>query len=386
MSPEQPIPELMSLTVQVLGTCLFCSIFAFLWKRSGVVYFGLWSLAWLAFTIAVIVRALYTDTRIPAWGLASALMIFVYCVLLLAAARAGLSGSKANWRTPLRSLLFFPIFLLFAYLLTHSGRPTVGVRAMPALLLAGIYFYNFAVIGGYTGPAGKCFRISLLCLCLLFLQQAIGFLYFHFNGISEWAHYRDLNRLGEFGLGAILTFFALAMWIEIQNDRIAAIAGELDRVRRHSLANQDLDVLTGLLNQAALAKRMEDTAGFHGVVTVCDMDNFKEVNDRCGHLVGDETLRNIGHLLRTSIRGEDEAFRWGGDEFVILFHNQNQDVAHNRMRAIDARLHGFNVRGYGALAISFSWGIAEAHGRPLRETLDEADQRMYEFKRERKKA
>ena len=116
------------------------------------------------------------------------------------------------------------------------------------------------------------------------------------------------------------------------------------------------------------------------------MDNFKDVNDRYGHLVGDETLRNIGHLLRSSIRGEDEAFRWGGDEFVILFHNQNQEVARNRMRAIESRLRDFNVRGYGALSISFSWGTAEAQGRPLRETLDEADQVMYELKRGRKKA
>ena len=57
-------------------------------------------------------------------------------------------------------------------------------------------------------------------------------------------------------------------------------------------------------------------------MTVCDMDNFKDVNDRYGHLVGDEILRNIGNLLQSSIRHEDEAFRWGGDEFVILFHNQ----------------------------------------------------------------
>jgi diguanylate cyclase (GGDEF)-like protein len=218
------------------------------------------------------------------------------------------------------------------------------------------------------------------------VQQGVGFLYFHFAGVNqEWVAYRAYNRLAEFGLGAILTFFALALWIEIQNCRIVEIAGELDRVRRDNLANQDLDGLTGLLNQSALAKRLEDISSFHGVVSVCDMDNFKDVNDRYGHLVGDETLRNIGHLLRSSIRAEDEAFRWGGDEFVILFHNQNQEVARRRMRAIEDRLRDFRVRGYGALAISFSWGTAESHDRTLRETLDEADQQMYAFKRERKK-
>lgn len=384
MALANTIPELISLTVQVLGTCLFCSIFGFLWNRSGVVYFGLWSLAWLAQALALIFRGAYDDSHRPLWLYLYALLIFVFAVVLVAAAQAGLSGRKANWRTPLRVLICFPIFLLLAYLLARDGR-TGGYRALQGMVFAAIYFYNFAVVRGYTGAGGNFFRLSLFCFSLLYVQQAVGFLYFHFAGVNqEWVAYRSYNRLAEFGLGAILTFFAMALWIEIQNCRIVEIAGELDRLRRENRANQDLDVLTGLLNQSALATRTEETGTFEGVVTVCDMDNFKDVNDRYGHLVGDETLRNIGHLLRTSIRAEDEAFRWGGDEFVILFHNQNQEVARRRMQAIEGRLRDFRVRGYGALSISFSWGTAESQGRSLRETLDDADRQMYGFKRQRK--
>src|SRR3954468_23404785 len=104
---------------------------------------------------------------------------------------------------------------------------------------------------------------------------------------------------------------------------------ELDRVRRESLTYMDQDHLTGLLNRLALDRRMQDEQGLIGVVTVCDMDNFKSINDHYGHLVGDEILRNVGHLLRGSIRQQDEAYRWGGDEFVILFHNQDRAVARN---------------------------------------------------------
>ena len=81
------------------------------------------------------------------------------------------------------------------------------------------------------------------------------------------------------------------------------------------------------------------------------MDNFKDVNDSYGHLVGDEILRNVGHLLPASIRKQDEAFRWGGDEFVVLFQNQLSAVAGKRMAEIEARLSGFRVRGVGALPI-----------------------------------
>jgi diguanylate cyclase (GGDEF)-like protein len=113
------------------------------------------------------------------------------------------------------------------------------------------------------------------------------------------------------------------------------------------------------------------------------MDNFKDINDRYGHLVGDEILRNIGNLLQSSIRHEDEAFRWGGDEFVILFRNQRTDVAVRRMTDIESRLRGFRVRGLGILPIRFSWGTAETAGRTLRDALDEADRNMYILKRAR---
>src|SRR6185369_9049547 len=115
-------------------------------------------------------------------------------------------------------------------------------------------------------------------------------------------------------------------------------------------------------------------------VAVCDMDNFKSINDRFGHLVGDEILRNVGHLVRSSVRQEDEAFRWGGDEFVILFHNQNRAVVMNRMRELRQRLSAFQVRGFGVMPISFSWGTAELQGGPLRSALDMADREMYVHK------
>src|SRR5437868_13591376 len=128
-------PELISLTVQVLGVCLFCSIFGFLWNRSGVVYFGLWSTAWLAEALALVFRGAYDDTERPLWLYLYALFVFVFAVVLVAAAQAGLSGRKANWRTPLRVLLCFPIFLLAAYLLGREGR-TGSYRALQGIVFA----------------------------------------------------------------------------------------------------------------------------------------------------------------------------------------------------------------------------------------------------------
>jgi diguanylate cyclase (GGDEF)-like protein len=179
------------------------------------------------------------------------------------------------------------------------------------------------------------------------------------------------------------TVAVMATWGARYVSRIRALDAEMERERREAARSLDTDRLTGLLNQAALARRMEEPATFEGVVAVCDMDGFKDINDRYGHLAGDEVLRNVGRLVQTSIRPEDEAFRWGGDEFVVLFHNQLSEVAHRRMADIEARLQAFRLRGAGALPISFSWGTAEARGRALREALNDADRGMYLGKRKR---
>jgi diguanylate cyclase len=220
-------------------------------------------------------------------------------------------------------------------------------------------------------------------LSVLFIEHAITFLYlYNRHSAAVWARYLHYESYWDFMLHCVLAFSAMAMWSESSIDRIRELIAELDHLRRERSHAAELDRLTGLLNQAALAGRIEQ-GDFGGVVAVCDMDNFKEINDRYGHLVGDEILRNIGSLLQSSIRAADEAFRWGGDEFVILFHNQNSEVARRRMGDIAARLGAFQVRGYGMLPISFSWGTADAQGRPLREALDEADRDMYTLKRKR---
>jgi len=253
-----------------------------------------------------------------------------------------------------------------------------------ALVLAFVYFYNFLMLRGHRGVGSRFFRFSLLVLAAAFVEHAFVFLYLYKSGAGPvWARYLHNESYLDFVLHCVLAFSAMAMWSESQIDRIRELGSELDHVRREARHTLDLDRLTGLLNQAALARRVESPDEFAGVVAVCDMDNFKDINDRYGHLVGDEILRNIGNLLQSSIRHEDEAFRWGGDEFVILFQNQRAEIARKRMGEIELRLREFRVRGFGVLPITFSWGTAEAHGRALRDALDEADRSMYVLKRAR---
>jgi diguanylate cyclase (GGDEF)-like protein len=375
--------DLVALNVEILGMVLFGLVFLFLWRHSGIVYFGYWSLAWGLQALALVCVRLYLSTGLVFWLGPYAFFEFAFALALMSAARAGPAKAAGTWRSALRVMLGFPLFLAIVYLLGMQSS-FEGFQAMHGLVLGAIYLYSFLVIRGTLGLGGQLFRFSLLCLAVAFLHNAVVFFYLHQRGgHPHWPRYLQYNSLYDFALLTLLAFSAMAMWIENQRDRIHALTSQLDVVRRDSLKNLDLDGLTGLLNQTALEKRLAGAEGFVGVVAVCDMDNFKSINDQYGHLVGDEILRNIGHLLRSSIRQEDEAFRWGGDEFVILFGNQNPSVVRSRMLEIRTRLNEFQVRGYGALPISFSWGTAEASGAPLRQTLDAADHEMYSYKRAR---
>jgi len=378
-----PAPDVVAVSVQAVGTLVFCLVFLFLWRQSGIVYFGYWSLAWALQVVALLSLRLYFLSAVPFWLGPYALFQFAFALALLAAARAGPSRAAHTWKSALRVLLGFPLFLAVVYLLGLESS-FEGFQAVHGLVLGSIYLYTFFVIRGSVGIGGRLFRFSLLCLAIAFLHNAAVFFYiYNRGGRPQWPRYLQYNSLYDFGLLMLLALSAMAMLIQSQHDRIDSLAGELDAVRRDSLKNLDLDRLTGLLNQSALERRMEKGEPFSGVVAVCDMDNFKTINDQYGHLVGDEILRNIGHLFRSSIRQEDEAFRWGGDEFVILFGNQNLPVVKARMLEIRRRLSDFQVRGYGALPISFSWGTAETPSGSLRQLLDTADHDMYSYKRRR---
>jgi diguanylate cyclase (GGDEF)-like protein len=133
-----------------------------------------------------------------------------------------------------------------------------------------------------------------------------------------------------------------------------------------------------------MARWMEQEQDFRGLVAVCDLDDFKVLNDQYGHLVGDEILHGVGKLVQTSIRDQDRAFRWGGDEIVIFFRNLDPEPAEARMHSLEERLQRFQIRSHGPVTIRFSWGIASASGRALQESLEEADRLMYESKRTKK--
>ena len=296
MAPFSQSADPAALYIQEIGALLFGLVFLFLYRQSRVVYFGLWAIAWGLRMLATVFSYQLLQSGNPGWLAPYATFEFAFVIVLISAARAGFGSSLRDWRTVLRLIAILPIFVALVW--AFGSTAGMGIRTYHTShsgVLAFVYFYNFATLPKGKGMGSRAFRFSLLLLAAAFLEQATVFLFLYGRG-PGWIAYLQRETFSDFALHCVLAFSAMAMWSESQIDRIREVVAEMDHLRRENRQTLDLDRLTGLLNQAALERRVEQPGEFPGVVAVCDMDSFKDINDRHGHLVGDEILRNIGSL------------------------------------------------------------------------------------------
>ena len=152
-----------------------------------------------------------------------------------------------------------------------------------------------------------------------------------------------------------------------------------------------LDPLTGLGGRRALEDCLQQEwsrmqrEGRPCAVALLDIDRFKEINDRHGHLSGDQVLTRFAALLRANLRSYDGVFRYGGEEFVLCLPGVHAPVAKrpvDRIREAAGRAAFATATGK-PLRISFSAGVAElAAAASPTQTLEFADGALYRAKAE----
>lgn len=190
-----------------------------------------------------------------------------------------------------------------------------------------------------------------------------------------------LFRAAEGGMLLEATLLALAL---------AARLRQVHAERARAEVDANTDALTQLNNRRALnrysaslwAQRYPQQALS---LVVLDIDHFKQLNDRYGHACGDDVLRHIGRIIARSIRGQDVAARWGGEEFTILLDQCNLESGiqfADRLRSEIARM-AITADG-DELHVTASFGVAQA--RLQDESLDaliaRADRALYQAKHE----
>lgn len=191
--------------------------------------------------------------------------------------------------------------------------------------------------------------------------------------------------------GRVVHILWSARWSEDHQVRIA-VAHDITERKQMELRLQHMaghDQLTALPNRALLLDRIQtaltqarrDQA--HLSLLFIDIDEFKEVNDRYGHPVGDELLREIARRLRACVRESDTAGRLGGDEFLILITGNGAlgdvvMIAEKIRSELDLPFALGNLQ----LRVSPSIGIAQypEHGEDLKQLVQHADEAMYRAK------
>ena len=152
------------------------------------------------------------------------------------------------------------------------------------------------------------------------------------------------------------------------------------------------DGLTGVYNRTYFLSQVGGLSARHAAqgnglaVLMVDVDHFKRINDRYGHLVGDAVLRQVSGIIRESTRSEDLVARYGGEEFIVALPVSSPDLAAERAERIRCNVAArrFPVGG-SEIRVTVSIGLAfgSPHG-PLGEhsLIEAADEALYQAKSE----
>lgn len=229
------------------------------------------------------------------------------------------------------------------------------------------------------------FLASIFCIALLFGLIIFMLIERHVlrrllsltNSISQIKRFEDIPH--NFGVAG--------------NDEIALLAGRLKQIFRELQISHDTlryisthDTLTDVYNRAYFEQYLQEIAESPDIklgVIVCDIDGLKLANDMAGHEYGDELLQNLAAALRKSCPEQAALFRIGGDEFIIIVKDADDEILREIYRRI--RINTDNVCLAKAhltvpLSVSVGYAVCEARMQDIKEVIKHADNLMYREK------
>jgi len=325
------------LLTQLAGAVLLVGLFAALLRSHPrpQPYFRQWTLGWVALVVALC--GVGIQYALPQWMAAEPLapraanlvyqsgkLLYVACLL----------AGTLNFVRGSRSRVFMgwsvPVALAYALVSTVLSGPflnAVMVYQTPVLaapfLVCGWLLLRLSRSRATLGS--RTTGVVFLSVAALWILYAAGFAV---EGFQPWQpphgplYYLLLyNSFIDLILQVLLGYGMVVLLLEDvsreSEDARSQLALAHDRLKQLSL----YDPLTGALNRRAYDEGagLEPLGGRFGTALMLDMDNLKMVNDSAGHAAGDELLRRLVETLRRCVRPLDRVYRWGGDEFLLLF-------------------------------------------------------------------
>lgn len=358
----------------------------------------------IAAAMALTFAELWDDaaaSALPAWGRASALaypVVYVSTAVLTLQAMVG--GSLRGARGPGLQLVFAGIvaqaaaFILWSQQLLHE-RYVVGESLIDPLWVVGLLAIAaggalsartpeaHAVVVHEPGARGGMLPAATFMVLV---------------GALVRGELQDTPLAAHLALAAgLLTCGAMLIWRGMLLERRLRHLLGRERAAREDLIvreaelaglNERLaedsrrDPLTGLLNRRALAEDLDVAADGDTAVAValCDVDRFKAYNDRLGHLAGDDALRALAATVRGELRATDTAYRFGGEELLLVLraHPAEAVAIAERVRSAVAAMRIPHPDGVSGI-VTVSIGIATGRG-DVTNLLAPADAALYQAK------
>jgi diguanylate cyclase (GGDEF)-like protein len=393
---ERLLSSLTGLTIQWVAIVLVAILLAVLRRSVQRVFLHYWALSHGCLAIGLL--ALWLAFLLPAAG------GFLYPVYLFAEyawVYTLLAGCRnlANGTQPGRNELYLaPLGMVLALGLPLLGLDFNTLFAIHAGILAAFFIMSFVVLcasseRAHHGAGMWVMVVALLLLAAVFLHYVPLCAYAGLTG--EIHHFPHLQHSSIYDmLLEILLAFGIVMVamdsvrreLEKTNYDLAAAS-----LRLQAMAQEDS--LTESYNRHAFyswveRQRVGYSTAFPGSVALIDVNDLKVINDQLGHPAGDQVIRAVARTIRTVIRADDLLFRWGGDEFLILWPKVSEEDARERLSRLNPMLAETLLPGISDFVrVSVAVGVASiASIRNLEQAIHNADGEMYAHKQALKNA
>ena len=284
-------------------------------------------------------------------------------------------GRVPNHRITIAVFVLLAVFDAYFMLMQHEIRATV---VLSAIIFAGVYLYCARLtFSRDEGLVGSLYWIAsslylLMAVLMLFraayAAQVVGD---KFDTFATW----PVNAY-TFMLGAVSQFFISSLFVLMLSYKLTQ--------NLESIAT--IDGLTNVLNRRGLEDasiKMQDMCkriNLSMAVLLIDIDHFKKVNDKYGHLVGDDALRHLAKVVAGVLRSSDAFGRYGGEEFCAFLPNTTESDAIGLAERIRAAVETSALRlGSVTIKTTISIGVADSvrAGYDFKGLVAAADSALY---------
>jgi diguanylate cyclase (GGDEF)-like protein len=306
-------------------------------------------------------------------GLAGDWMILAgYVVVALGFQFLIRKGIGGEWRVLGGGLVDIAMLTFIVHRMGSHGTPMIGAYALTGML-------NALVAPPWI--ARLLSVVGILAYGTLVIAESLGFLPYAPALPPGPRHAPELQT----AVASALVMASIVLPAALVSERLARAlhrrAAQLVSMNARLEELSQRDPLTQLFNRRHLVQRLEEELervkrGHPLALLMLDLDKFKHINDRQGHLVGDELLRRIAQCIQESTRTVDVVGRFGGDEFVVILTDSDHEDARIVAERLVQRIRGIGGEFDAARPVTVSIGVATARPEDdpaiLLNTADEA--------------